>query len=140
MPEESKRISLFIFLFAIFIVLAVIIFVFMYNAYKGATNYSSTTTKTSVECAGYSFRIVGGTILYENGILSFEFDPSLGGAREKNPLIIVIGKEEIETKPVDFTFKQRIKIETAPLEEFQIYPKGCKDIIRNCSLAKNRCE
>jgi len=140
MAEESKQMAVMVFLFILFIILAVIIFVFIFSAYRDTTEYSEETTKTSVECASYSFRIEGGSISYEEGALSFVIDPRMGGAREKNPLIIVIGDEEIETQPIDFNFRQRVRLAAEKPENFQVYPKGCRDMIKTCHLAENRCE
>jgi hypothetical protein len=138
MAGESKRVALLVFLFFIFIFLAVIIFVFMYGTYLKSSNYSEAETKSSVECIGYSFRIIDGTISYENGTLSFVFEP-LGGAGGKNPLIISSENKEVETQPVDFSFKQKIRMEMPPLDSFNVSPKGCGDIIKKCDVAKNRC-
>ncbi len=140
MAERSKNIALFVFLIFLFIFLAVIIFVFLYSSYTSTANYSVETTRTSVECASYTFRIVGGSLNYENGTLSFVFDPSLGRAREPNALVINTTEGEAETTPIKFTFKQRIRIKIPPVTQFQVYPKGCPDIIRNCDLDDNRCK
>ena len=140
MAEESKRITVLIFLLFIFIFLAVIIFVFIYTNYRSTTNYSAVTTKASFECTAYSFRIEGGSLSYGNGTLSFVFDPTLGGATVKNALVIAYDDQEIETQPVDFTFKYQMRVQTPPLTAFQIYPKGCMNITRNCDLVRNQCE
>ncbi len=140
MAEQSKNTALFVFLVILFIFLAVIIFVFIFSTYQSTSNYTIEATKSSVECASYSFRIVGGSLEYNNNTLSFLFDPSLGGARERNSLVLIINGEEIETPELQFTFRQKIRIETEYPETFQIFPKGCKDIIRTCNLTRNKCE
>jgi len=140
MAEESKRVALLVFLFFIFIFLAVIIFVFSYSSYRQTKNYTTETTKTSLECSSYSFRIVGGSISYENSTLSFIIDPTLGGSSVKNSLIITVAGEDIETQPIDFTFKQKIKLQTEEPGSFEVYPKGCKDLLKLCDSRTNRCE
>lgn len=140
MAERSKSVALFIFLLFLFIFLAVMIFIFMYNSYTSTANYSTETTKTSVECSEYSFRIVGGSVDYKNGTLMFLFDPTMGMSRAPNALVINTSEEKIETEPVQFTFEQRIKIKMSPVNEFQVYPKGCIDIRRECSVEENKCE
>ena len=140
MAEQSKNTALLVFLIILFIFLAVIIFVFIFSTYRNTSAYTTETTKSSVECASYSFRIVGGSLEYSNNTLSFLFDPSLGGARERNSLVLVMNGEEIETPEFQFTFRQKIKVDTEYSETFQIYPKGCKDIIRTCNLTRNKCQ
>lgn len=140
MSEESKNKVLMIFLVIIFVFLGLIIFVFLYNSYQTSSNYTVTETRSSLQCSEYSFRIEGGSLNYADGTLSFIFDPSLGKSRVKNPLILIIDNEEIETSYIDFTFKQKLRIKTQPLTTFQIYPKGCKDILRTCNLDENKCE
>lgn len=140
MAEESKNRSLFIFLLFIFIFLGVIIFVFTYNSYTEAKNYTAITTKNSLECSSYSFRIVGGSMAYENGTFSFVIDPNLGGSTVKNSFIITMGGQEIETQLIDFTFKQKIKLATEEPGSFEIYPKGCKDLLKLCDFRENGCK
>ena len=140
MPEESKRTVFYIFLFVIFVFLAVFIFVFIYNTYTEAANYTTSETKSSIECVGYSFRIVGGSIHYSNGTLNFLLQPAGGG--KLNQIIVRAGEEEAE-KNADFStsYRQNItaKIEV-PGDAFELFPKGCEDNQKNCSISANNCE
>ncbi len=141
MPEESKSTALLVFLFILFIMLAIVIFAYLFTTSRDAANYTLTETRTNLECSGYSFRIVGGSLKYiNNDTLVFIFDPTLGGSREKNNLIITINGEETETQKVDFTFKHKIRIKISQPETFQIYPKGCVNITRICNMELNQCE
>ncbi|MEM4337122.1 MAG: hypothetical protein QXG86_03905 [Candidatus Woesearchaeota archaeon] len=140
MPEESKRISLVIFLISIFVFLAIIIFVFSFSLTRGGANYTATTTKTAMECIGYGFRIIGGSIDYKEDELTFIIEPAGGG--KINKLIVKSENQEKETKNIDFSssFKQQVKINIRANEYFEIYPVGCPENIKRCSISRNICE
>ncbi len=140
MAERSKAVTLFIFLFFIFIMLGAIIFIFTYSTYRNTSNYSTSTTKNSVDCTGYSFRVVGGTLSYENTTLSLDVDTTLATERQKNSLVFVVNGKETESRPVDFTVRtQKLKIDVEKPGAFDVYVKGCPDIKRKCDLAANQC-
>ena len=140
MPEESKRVVLLIFLFAVFIFLAIIIFVFSFSLERGSSNYSETTSKAAIECVGYSFRIVGGSINYTEGELSFIVEPAGGGSL--NRLVVKSGENEIETKNIDFSasYRQNVKVVIDVSEGFELFPKRCGDNVKVCSIASGMCE
>ena len=116
------------------------IFIYSFGLFRGGTNYSSVTSTSSIECVGYSFRIVGGTLEYVNGSLKFEVEPSGGG--EINKLIIRSGIEETETRNIDFSasYKQTVKANVPVTETFEVYPKGCEENIKQCNITSMTCE
>jgi len=140
MPEESKRTALLFFLFAIFILLGAIIFIYSYNIAKGSANYSETTSKASIECVGYSFRVVGDSISYNNSELSFVVEPSGGG--NLNKLVVNADGIRAETKNIDFSasFRQSIKVNIQVSDAFELSPKGCAENIKKCSISAKQCE
>ena len=140
MPEQSRRVALLIFLFAIFIFLAVFIFIFSYGVTKGGQNYTETTSKKAIECVGYSFRVVGDSITYNNSELSFVVEPSGGGSLNK--LVIKSDGKEVETKNIDFSasYKQNVKVNISVSDIFELSPNGCDENIKVCSIPANSCE
>ncbi len=139
MPEESKRTAFYIFLFLIFFFLAIFIFVFIYNTYTGTANYTTTTTQRSVECIGYAFRIIGGSMHYSNGLLNFIIEPVGGG--KINTMIVSSGGSSSETKNVDFAYSydQNVTVAINISDSFEIYPKGCSDNAKECSISSQSC-
>lgn len=136
MPERSKRITIAIFLFSIFIFLGIVVFVVIFSTARSTGNYSRMTTMSSVECLGITFRVIPNTITYEENTLSFVIDSVGGGSVTQ--LVITSGGEERETPEVDFRGRVKRKITIKDIEfegNFTIYPKGCKNYnMKQCSL------
>ncbi|MBU0536691.1 MAG: hypothetical protein KKE20_07020 [Nanoarchaeota archaeon] len=138
MAEQTKKITLYIFLLGLFLTLAFFVGVHIYNIYSSGTRTSTDTTKSSLECS-FSFSL--NKLTYSFPQFSFNLRTS-DIDRFKN---LVISVEGIETEvPLSefFDYEQNVVITDIVIEDtFIVYPKGCKDYnAKQCSIRTNTCK
>ncbi|MBD3313397.1 hypothetical protein GF345_03060 [Candidatus Woesearchaeota archaeon] len=138
MAEQSKKITMYIFLFALFIMLAFFLGTHIYNIYVQGTTSSSETTKGSLECSfSFSIRMID----YEFPELTFDLRTTDIEALDT----IVIEVEDIQTEvPLKefFDFQQNIVVDDVVIEDtFLVYPEGCRNYNKKeCSVKTKECE
>ncbi len=138
MAEQSKKITLYIFLLGLFIFLAFFLGAHIYNIYVSTTSSSDQTTKSSLDCA-FSFSI--SNIEYELPELSFTLKVSDDKAMDT----IVIKAEGVETKASlgeFFDFRQDVLVEDVIIQDtFRVYPEGCEEYnLKECNISSKDCE
>jgi len=135
---RPKTIILMIFLFSLFIFLAVFIALQILATYREGTVYSTNTTKGVLECNTLSFRI--SSLKYGDKVLEFEiesYEPELAD--------MVILHNDMRThfklKPF-FGDTQKVRIENITLGEgFIIFPDGCEQYNKKeCLLVDSKCK
>ena len=137
MAEQSKKIALYIFLFALFISLAFFIGTHIYNIYITSKTTSEQTTKSSLECA-FSFSL--SKIRYEFPQLSFDLQTSDINAFKK--LVLEVEGIETEVPLREFMdYEQGVIVEDVVIEDkFRAYPLGCRDYnVKECSTKGRDC-
>lgn len=121
--RRSRKISMFIFLFALFILLAVITGAYLYKLYSENTASSEKQTRETIDC-DYYFAVSKQSISYIDDKLSFEIKNTYG--KEIRTVVIVSGNETKE-KSVSLTrgdsFPLDVSIKASG--NFSLYPKGC---------------
>jgi hypothetical protein len=125
--RRSRKISTILFLFAIFILLAVFTGTWIYRMYLEQTRYSEEKTLATVECGKYYFSIDPKTVNYEAGTLYFEIENTLGAeiativvqsANDRNEVNISLGQGTV----------MPVSIPMEVVEWVMVYPKGCSGI------------
>jgi hypothetical protein len=134
MPE--KKITITIFLFALFVFLGIFIFLLGYSTTTSSGNYSRQVSKSTIECTGITFDIVGGSMSYENSVLRFTIESFGGGSASR--LVVASENETWFTPQLDFRadVDRKIKIENITIKDkFRIYPEGCDGYnVKECDL------
>lgn len=140
MAAQSTKITLYIFLFALFIMLGMVIGIRIYNIYTGSKAATEKTIKSTMGCEFFSFSV--SNILYEQGSLSFDLKTTDDKLLKK---IVIVGdndmKKEIELGRF-LGFEQRVdagQIEVS--DSFGVYPYGCESQnSKRCSVSIGKCE
>ena len=124
---RSKKISVMIFLLAIFILLVVVTAGWIYRVYMDQTAYSEQRTLATFECGKYYYEIDPETVSYDEGTLYFEIENTLGA---DIPSIMV--ESAVETKEVSIGLTQGsfqpVSLPIAVEDWFVVYPRGCEDV------------
>lgn len=135
--RKSKKISVIIFLFAIFVLLVAFSASWIYKIYKEQTAFSEQNTLSTVECSKYYYFIDPDAVEYYNGTLSFNIKNTLG--REIETIVV---ESASETKEFNIYLGQGM---TQPVSSdfiidgwFLVYPKDCRNVnFRNISFEPN---
>lgn len=124
---RSKKISVIIFLFAIFILLVGFTGSWLFRMYSEQTAYSESRTLATVECSRYYFTVPPQSVLYENGTLYFEVTNTLGA--DINTLVIECASEskEIEVN-VGRGITVPVSVPINLVEWALVYPQGCRGV------------
>jgi len=131
---RSRKISILIFLFALFILLSVFTGSWIVKMYKEQTSFSEKKTLKTVECGRYYYTIKSESVIYENGTLYFEIENTLGSD------IASIGIESMnDRKEVLLGLGQGMSLPVSvPIDVagwVMVYPTGCEGInFRNLSF------
>lgn len=132
--RRSKKISVLIFLFAIFVLLVVMTGSWIYRVYRDQTAYSEQKTFAAIECGRYYFDIKPETVSYEDGELYFELRNTLG--KDIETIVVESSTEQKEVR-VDLS-QGTVQPVSLPLEVrgwVLIYPSGCEGVnFRNLSF------
>ena len=132
--RRSNKISVLIFLFAIFILLVVVTASWIYKIYVEQTEYSEERTIATIECGRYYYDIKEETVLYENGTLYFEIGNNLG--KDMDDIIV---QSSTESKEVSIMLSrgtvQPVSVQISVEGWVMVYPVGCKGLnFRNISF------
>jgi hypothetical protein len=137
MAEQSKKITIYIFLFALFMMLAFFIAVNIYNIYMDSKTSSIKTTKGALECA-FSFSV--SDVRYDVTDLSFSLRSSNADTFKK--MIIDVAGEKTDVPLGEFfDFNQKVTVKDMVIpDKFRIYPEGCEEYnIKECSVKDRTC-
>lgn len=135
--RRSKKISVLIFLFAIFIVLVAVTAGWLFKMYTEQTAYSEASTMATVECSKYYFRIDPDSVAYSEGTLYFEMENTLGADMDS-----IVVQSVNEKKQVDVYLTQGIvqpvSLPIEVIEWVMVSPAGCEGVnFQNLSFAPN---
>lgn len=135
--SRSKKISVMIFLLAIFIMLVVMTAGWIYKMYREQTSFTNTRTLATVECGKYYFDIDESTVSYQDGQLYFEIENTLGSKIET--ILVESGSSKVS---VDIGLSQGaiypVSIPINISTSLAVYPEGCKEVnFRNISFEPN---
>lgn len=139
MAGTTRNITLYIFLFSFFLLLALVIGVRIYNIYTTSKTTSESTIESTMGCA-FSFSI--SNIEYSEGTLGFDLKTSDENMFKK---LVVVGEnnEQGEVELGQFIgYRQRVYVSGIPItDSFLVYPYGCKgQNKKECQLSTGRCE
>ena len=137
--------SLMVFLILIFVMLGLYIAVWISNVYKGTTAYTEKSGKTAIDCIGYAFEI--SDLKYANDKISFVLENFAHSDSDIKGVEIRSGNKTGEYNgTIKISRKARISadmkgvngINVSSNSNFSIYPKGCYQYAKKCSI--NGCE
>ena len=132
--RRSRKISVLIFLFAIFVLLVVMTASWIYKVYVEQTAYSEKRTFATIECGRYYFDIKPESVEYENGTLYFEVRNTLG---KDISSLVVESSTESKMVSVDLTqgSVQPVSLPIKVAGWVMVYPEGCEGVnFRNLSF------
>ena len=133
---RHKKISTLIFLFAIFIMLAVVTGGWIYRMYVQQTAFSEQSTFGTVECGRYYFSVDPESVLYENNTLYFDIENSIGAAIGSLVIESAVESKQISIR-LDQGTLQPVTIPIAVDGWFLVYPRGCRDAnFKNISVGQ----
>jgi hypothetical protein len=125
---RSRKISLLIFLFAVFILLAVFTGSWLYRMFKEQTAYSEQKTLATVECGRYYFTIKPESVLYENGTLYFEIENTLGADMNVINVESMAANKEVDLGGLGQGTVLPVSLQIDVSEWVLVYPKGCRGV------------
>ncbi|MBU2561790.1 MAG: hypothetical protein KKD17_05830 [Nanoarchaeota archaeon] len=126
--SRSKKISVLIFLFAIFILLVVVTGGWIYRMYTEQTAYSESKTLATVECSRYYYSINPESVLYENGTLYFEISNTLGADIDKMVVESIGGQKEVDVGGLSQGVTLPVSVPMEVVEWAVVYPPGCRGV------------
>lgn len=124
--RKSKKISVLIFLFAIFILLVAVTASWIYRVYKEQTSYSEDRTMATVACSQYYFDIDPQSVLYTDGNLYFEIENTLGKDIDKLVVQTSVDEKVVELSGLGQGVVQPVSLPIEVIEWAVVYPEGCK--------------
>ena len=132
--RRSNKISVLIFLFAIFLLLVAVTASWIYKIYNEQTAYSEARTIATIECGRYYYDIKEETVSYDTGTLYFEVGNNLG-----KDIDSIMVKSRTETKEITIDLgRGTVQPVSVPIEVsgwVMVYPVGCEGInFRNISF------
>ena len=124
--ERSKKISTTIFLFAIFVVLAVFTGGWLYNTYTEQIAFSESSSDATVKCGKYYFDVDPDSVYYENKTLHLDIENTFGA--ELKTIIIDAGEErkEVNVGGIPSGTIYPVSVEISIVESVLVYPSGCE--------------
>lgn len=138
MAGQSKNITLYIFLFALFITISMILGARTYNLYASSKTSTDKTIKSTMQCA-FSYTITN--IRYTEGSLGFDIKTS---DKDLLKTLIVVGNNDIKSIQLAEFIEPRQNVNVGPIsmgDAFTVYPAGCEESNKKlCSLSVGRCE
>jgi hypothetical protein len=136
--RRSHRISVLIFLFAVFVLLVAFTASWIYRMYQEQTAYSESRTLATVECSRYYFSINQESILYEDGMLYFEIKNTLGTDIDTIVVQSSTEKKEVTLGGLGQGIDQAVNIPLEAVGWAMVYPKGCEGVnFRNITFGQN---
>lgn len=138
MAGQSKNITLYIFLFALFVTIAMILGARTYNIYASSKSSTEKTMKDTMQCA-FSFGITN--MAYSNGELKFDLKTSDQDLLKR---LTIVGNNDIKEIEVGSYINMRKTMNVGAIsmgDSFTVYPSGCEEQNKKvCSLTSGRCE
>ena len=115
------------FLFAVFVLLAVVTGAWLYKVYKEQTSFAETRTMATIDCGKYYFSIDPRTVTYDNGNLYFEIENTVGS--KINSIVVDSGAEKKEVNvSLSSGMIQPVSLSLSMDTWVLVYPKGCYGI------------
>lgn len=144
MAERSKRYSLLIFLFALFIFLSLYIILWSYNIYTSTKNYTNATSQSSITCTTYSFNFVDNSMNYDNGTLTFNIDITnmISSAPKGFALVLATNETTYRSEPINIYVRNtKVVFKNVSIDDsFSVAPVGCEaSNVKPCSLSAGTC-
>ena len=124
--RRSKKLSVMIFLFAIFVLLVVFTASWVYRMYTEQVAFSEEGTAAAVECGKYYFYINTNTLTYEDGVLSFDFKNTLGADIESIVVQGVSEKKEVYLGGLGQGTEYPVSVPIEIDGWVKVYPLGCE--------------
>lgn len=119
----SKKITILFFLFALFILAAVLVGTWLFNIYRTGTGFTDAESRSLLECNRYTYEIRN--FEYKDGVLNFTIENISGLGFDS---IIVESNGDI--KKLEFSSllsgsSEDLSVELELRNSFKIYPEGC---------------
>jgi len=133
--EKTKKVVTAVFLFALFILVALYIGLTVLKIYTDSSKFSSEKSESSVSCIGYSYSI--DNIKYENGLLTFDLKNSEISDYEEMILIVKSGNatKELQLTNLVTGIKKGIDLDIELKDnQFKTYPKSCEQDAKTNSI------
>ncbi len=123
--RRSKKISVLIFMFAIFVLLVAVTASWMYRIYTEQTQYSEEKTMMTITCSQYYFVINPESVLYDGGQLYFEIENTLG--KDIDKIVVRTSTEEavVELDGLSQGIVHPVSVPIEVIEWAMVYPEGC---------------
>jgi hypothetical protein len=135
--SRSRKVSVIIFLFAVFIMLAIFTGGWIYRMYATQTELAEKRTFSAVECGKYYFSLKQDSIVYDNSTVYFEIQNTIGATID---LIVVesgLEKRELNVSIAQGT-TQPVSLNMSVTNWILVYPVGCRETnFRNISFEPN---
>ncbi|MFC1742269.1 hypothetical protein ACFL3V_07075 [Nanoarchaeota archaeon] len=126
--RRSKKISLLVFLAAIFVLLVAFTAGWIYRIYTAQTEYSERHTIATVECGRYFFKVYPESVLYENGTLYFEIENTIGASLQTIVVESVSQKKSVDLGDLGLGTVQPVTVDLEVIEWVMVYPMGCAGV------------
>ncbi|MBW2964054.1 hypothetical protein KY363_01215 [Candidatus Woesearchaeota archaeon] len=123
---RSRKVSTLIFLFAIFIMLAVFTGSWIYKMYSQNKAFTEDRTVSTVECSRYYYNIRPETVLYENGTLYFEIENNIGADIGRIIVESSAEKKEVDLGGLSRGIAQPVTVQLDVVGWVLVYPVGCQ--------------
>lgn len=118
----------------IFIILGAYIAAWITKIYRSASNYADDESVLTLKCVGYVYDV--SEIKYEQGELSFVLYNQQYSEQEIDEMAVSNGKEKVELKNLELKqgSDKQLKAKIEINETFNIYPSGCMQYSKLCTL------
>lgn len=121
----SKKITILFFLFALFILAAVLVGTWLVNIYRTGTGFTDSESRSLLECNRYTYEI--SDFEYKDGVLSFTID-NISGLEMDNIVVESGGvKKRLDFPTLLSGNSQELSVELELSSSFRIYPEGCEN-------------
>lgn len=124
---RSRKVSTLIFLFAIFIMLAVFTGTWIYRMYSQHKAFTEDKTALTVECSRYYYNIRPETVIYENETLYFEIENNIGADIGGIVVESSADRKQVDLGGLSRGISQPVSVEMPVVEWVLVYPVGCRE-------------
>lgn len=137
---QSRKITLYIFLFSLFLMLAMFIGIRMYNIYSGSRAASTEKMESTFACS-FSFSV--SNIEYSGSVYKLSLDLKTTDYESLKKIIIIDkdGNGREVSLGQFIGFEQHVEVEPILIEDaFTVFPEGCSDDnAKQCYLSSGKC-
>ena len=140
MAEQHRKVTLYLFLLAVFLFLVVIIVTRGYKETMASTEYSNATTKSVLQCNFFSFSV--SKMSYGSGTLQLSISIRVTdeSTAPKNFVIKTSDQQRRINIPYYLDFTAPVKIEDFIIDDrFTIYPEDCPQNRKECDIQQKSC-